>query len=119
MGTLGTNLRETASPAPVGPMNAQSELMHELMLRRAACARSRKKLAASRRSIPTSLTTAFERIIEANSRYYVLGYYPPTHARDGRFHKIEVRVKRPGPEGDGAPRICVAARTDGRGAQEG
>ncbi len=33
---------------------------------------------------------------EANSRYYVLGYYPPTHPRDGRFHKIEVRVNRPG-----------------------
>ena len=43
------------------------------------------------------LTTAFERIVEANSRACVLGYYPPTHARDGRFHKIEVRVKdRPG-----------------------
>jgi hypothetical protein len=43
-----------------------------------------------------SLTSTFERIIEANSRYYVLGYYPPTHPRDGRFHRIEVRVKRPG-----------------------
>ena len=34
--------------------------------------------------------------MQANSRYYVLGYYPPTHPRDGRFHKIEVRVNRPG-----------------------
>lgn len=39
---------------------------------------------------------AFERIVDANSRYYVLGYYPPTAERDGRFHRIEVRVKRPG-----------------------
>jgi VWFA-related protein len=43
-----------------------------------------------------SLTNTFTRIVEANSRYYVLGYYPPTHARDGRFHKIEVKTKRPG-----------------------
>ena len=43
-----------------------------------------------------SLTDAFTRIVEANSRYYVLGYYPPTHPRDGRFHKIEVKTKRPG-----------------------
>ena len=43
-----------------------------------------------------SLAGAFDRIVQANSRYYVLGYYPPTHPRDGRFHKIEVRVKRPG-----------------------
>jgi VWFA-related protein len=42
------------------------------------------------------LNAAFDRIVEVNSRYYVLGYYPPTHPRDGRFHSIEVRVKRPG-----------------------
>ena len=42
------------------------------------------------------LSSAFERIVDANSRYYVLGYYPPTPARDGRFHRIDVRVKRPG-----------------------
>jgi VWFA-related protein len=39
---------------------------------------------------------AFDQIVRANSRYYVLAYYPPAHPRDGRFHKIEVRVKRPG-----------------------
>lgn len=39
---------------------------------------------------------AFDRIVNANSRYYVLGYYPPPTERDGRFHRIEVRVKRPG-----------------------
>ena len=43
-----------------------------------------------------NVTPAFDRITDANSRYYVLGYYPPNHPRDGRFHKIEVRVKRPG-----------------------
>ncbi len=42
------------------------------------------------------LGSAFERIVDANSRYYVLGYYPPSSARDGRFHRIEVRAKRPG-----------------------
>jgi hypothetical protein len=43
-----------------------------------------------------SFSDAFSRIIEANSRYYLLGYTPPTHPRDGRFHRIEVSVKRPG-----------------------
>ena len=38
----------------------------------------------------------FERVVRANSTYYMLGYYSPTHPSDGRFHKIEVRVKRPG-----------------------
>ena len=43
-----------------------------------------------------SFADAYTRIIEANSRYYLLGYTPPSHPRDGRFHRIEVRVKRPG-----------------------
>ena len=43
-----------------------------------------------------SFADAFDRIIEANSRYYLLGYTPPSHPRDGRFHRIDVSVKRPG-----------------------
>jgi VWFA-related protein len=43
-----------------------------------------------------SFAEAFDRITDANSRYYLLGYAPPVHPRDGRFHRIEVRVKRPG-----------------------
>ena len=39
---------------------------------------------------------AFGRIVQANSRYYMLGYRPPTYPRDGKFHKIEVRLNRPG-----------------------
>ena len=44
------------------------------------------------------LTSAFARIVEDNSAYYVLGYYPTDDRRDGRFRAIEVRVKRPGLE---------------------
>ena len=43
-----------------------------------------------------SLSPAFERIVDSNSRYYVLGYTPPNDVQNGRFHKIDVRVKRPG-----------------------
>jgi VWFA-related protein len=38
----------------------------------------------------------FERIVRASSTYYLLGYYPADHPRDGTFHKIEVRAKRQG-----------------------
>lgn len=41
---------------------------------------------------------AFPRIVDENSTYYVLGYYPTNDRRDGRFRKIEVRVERPGVE---------------------
>jgi VWFA-related protein len=43
-----------------------------------------------------SFASSFDRIVQANSLYYMIGYYPPNHPRDGRFHKIEVRAKRPG-----------------------
>jgi VWFA-related protein len=43
-----------------------------------------------------SFAEAFDRITDANGRYYLLGYAPPAHPRDGRFHRIEVRAKRPG-----------------------
>ncbi|HEX5476127.1 MAG TPA: VWA domain-containing protein [Vicinamibacterales bacterium] len=39
---------------------------------------------------------AFARILQDNSSYYVLGYYPATEKHDGRFHRISVRVDRPG-----------------------
>jgi VWFA-related protein len=39
--------------------------------------------------------TAYDRIVQDNSSYYVLAYYPPD-AKPGRVHKIEVRVTRPG-----------------------
>ena len=43
-----------------------------------------------------SLTSAFERLVDSNSRYYVLGYTPPDDPQSGHFHRIEVRMKRPG-----------------------
>lgn len=39
---------------------------------------------------------AFDRIVRESSSYYVLGYHPTNDRRDGRFRKIEVRVRRPG-----------------------
>jgi VWFA-related protein len=41
--------------------------------------------------------TAFQRIVDDNSSYYVMGYYSSNDKRDGRFRKIEVKlVNKPG-----------------------
>lgn len=40
--------------------------------------------------------SAFARILDDNSSYYVLGYYPSNDKRDGRFRTIQVRVLKPG-----------------------
>ena len=42
------------------------------------------------------LAAAFERVVADNSQYYLLGYYSTNEKRDGKFHKIEVKVARPG-----------------------
>ena len=39
-----------------------------------------------------SFADAFQRIVDDNSSYYVMGYYSTNDRRDGRFRKIEVRL---------------------------
>lgn len=39
---------------------------------------------------------AFDRVVRENSTYYVLGFSTATARTDGRFHTVEIRVKRPG-----------------------
>jgi hypothetical protein len=39
---------------------------------------------------------AFESLVRSNSTYYLLGYRPAQDHRDGRFHTITIRVRRPG-----------------------
>ena len=104
----------TATGEPItgltgGTFNAQSDLMTELMMSQGSLRELAEQTGGIASVNTNSATTAFNRIVEANSRYYVLGYYPPTRARDGRFHKIEVRTKRQGlrvaaRKGYGAPR---------------
>ncbi len=48
----------------------------------------------------------FDRILDENSRYYVLGYQPNSRGRDGEIKRIRVRVTRPGLE-----RAVVSARS--------
>ena len=39
---------------------------------------------------------AFERVVAANSTYYVLGFTSTNDRRDGRYRHVEVRTRRPG-----------------------
>jgi hypothetical protein len=43
-----------------------------------------------------NIADSFDRIVQDNSSYYLLAYYPSGDKRPGRFHRIEVKVNRPG-----------------------
>jgi VWFA-related protein len=49
------------------------------------------------------LNLGLQRVLDANETYYVLAYEPSTPYRDGRFHKIEVRIA-------GRPDLTVRTR---------
>jgi VWFA-related protein len=109
VGTSGPVLMVPGTNAPVsgitgvsGVFNVQDELLTEFRVSQDTLRELAEQTGGLASVNTNDVTPAFERIVEANSRYYVLGYYPPNHPRDGRFHKIEVKVKRPG--------VRVAAR---------
>jgi VWFA-related protein len=96
-GSSGTNAPITGILGNKGgTFNAQSELLAELMLSQGSLRELAEQTGGIASVNTNSLTNTFNQIVQANSRYYVLGYYPPEHKRDGRFHRIEVKAKRPG-----------------------
>ena len=79
-----------------GVFNVQDELLQEFRTSQDTLRELAEQTGGLAAVNTNNVEPAFQRIADANSRYYLLGYYPPSHARDGRFHKIEVRVTRPG-----------------------
>lgn len=93
----GTNTPVSGiTSASGGVFSVQDELLQEFRLSQDTLRELAEQTGGFASVNTNDVTPAFQRIADANSRYYVLGYYPPNHPRDGRFHKIEVRVKRPG-----------------------
>ena len=92
----GTNTPASGVTGASGVFNVQDELMQEFRLSQDSLRELAEQTGGIASVNTNNVTPAFERIVDANSRYYVLGYYPPNHPRNGRFHKIEVKVKRPG-----------------------
>jgi len=43
-----------------------------------------------------NFTDGYQRIVRDTNKYYLLGYTPTIEHRDGEFHRLTVRVKRPG-----------------------
>ena len=91
----GTNTPTSGVTGATGIFSVQDELIQEFKTSQDTLRELTDETGGFASLNTNDVAPAFERIVSANSRYYVIGYYPPTHPRDGRFHKIEVRVKRP------------------------
>jgi VWFA-related protein len=92
-GTSGANPDQPAPDASgIGAGGLRNELMMSQMNLRALAEETNGYAAVN----SNDFAGAFDRIVRDNSSYYVLAYYPPTNRRDGRFHRIQVRVSRPG-----------------------
>ena len=95
----------------------QRRLMAAAMLRNLATGP-----AARRASTPPTSTAALDRIADESGHYYMLGYAPTDTKREGRYRKIEVRVKRPGLQVARPPGLRRArrqGRSQGEGQDEG
>ena len=83
-----------ASDPTLGP---GASTLHQETLRDQTTLRSVSEYTGGFAVVNTSqFGAAFERILDENSSYYMLGYYPANRRRDGKFRKIDVRVNRPG-----------------------
>jgi hypothetical protein len=83
---------------PVGMGNVTRAVRDELR-RQLGTLRSFSEVTGGRALVGTNdFTSGFRRIVEDNTSYYVLGYHQAEAKRDGKFHEITVRLKRPGLE---------------------
>ena len=60
----------------------------------------------------TNFSSAFTRIVEDSSDYYVVGYTPETRGRPGDFRDISVQVDRPGVRVIARKGLCDSLGTD-------
>jgi VWFA-related protein len=88
--SLGGVPEDLRNESPVGGLLSELQLAQSSL--RTLAAETGGFAAVNR----NDFTDAFARIVRENSNYYVLGYYPANERRDGRYRRIEVRVKRPG-----------------------
>jgi len=88
-------LQSPTDPAPEAANLNERGLQNEMRLARESLQTFAEETGGFAVVNSNGFTNAFSRIVEENSSYYLLAYYPPNPKRDGKFHKIEVRVARP------------------------
>ncbi len=93
-----------------GSQNAQQGLLNDLRLSQDSLRTLAEETGGFAAVNQNTLGSAFERIVDANSRYYVLGYYPPTHGARWPVPPHRGAHEAAGAARVRAARLCLAAR---------
>ena len=92
IGVAGFAVADDPTQRDIGPSGLANELRLSQDNLRALSEETNGFAVVNRNDI----TESFDRIVRDNSSYYVLAYYPPSDKKDGKFHRIQVKVNRPG-----------------------
>jgi VWFA-related protein len=101
-------IETTTAFGPVGNVSTQDELRRSHDSLRVLAENTGGFAALDR----NDLSTAFDRIVRENSMYYVLGFSPVNAVLDGRYHRLAVKVKRPGLRATSRPGYFAARPGD-------
>jgi VWFA-related protein len=109
--------RNNVAIYPVDPLGTTTELGSREMERQGSLRAIANDTNAFAVVNTNNYAGQYRAIVRENSTYYVLGYAPAVEHRDGRFHSVQVRVKRPGltvraRRGYQAPDAKAEARAD-------
>ena len=97
MGASGPDEIQMAAPAGGAAFGIDSQsLAREARLSRESLRTLAEETGGIAFLDTNDLGAAFDQIVRASSRYYVLGYYPSDFRRDGAYRRLDVRVTRPG-----------------------
>jgi VWFA-related protein len=95
-GAMAAANRNNVSVYPIDPCGLTTALGEEELDRLAALRVVAEDTGGLAVVNTNNFRDGFTNVVRDNSTYYVLGYVPGTEYRDGKFHAVTVRVKRPG-----------------------
>jgi VWFA-related protein len=93
---IGAANRNNVAIYAVDPSGLQAELGETELDRRAGLMVVAEDTGGQSLVNTNNFAGGFQSIVRDNSTYYILGYSPATEYRDGKFHDVRVRVKKPG-----------------------
>jgi VWFA-related protein len=82
----------------IGMASIQSSLRDEFILSQDSLRTLSEETGGFALLNQTDYSKGLSRIVEENSHYYLLGYYPTNSKQDGKYRNIEVKLKRSGLE---------------------